>query len=110
MVFNVASDVESSVVKAHLKYEKSKVVFEKADKRNGCLVVSQERPEGAAAAVKAITAAMRNKNKIMIPDEIREMTATTAKCRDPERRKVLRKDGLKARREFDASRRVPPHG
>ena len=50
----------------------------------------QERLEVAAAAVKATTTATRNKNKFMIPDEIREMAAA-AQYRDPLEWKVLRK-------------------
>ena len=49
----------------------------------------QERLE-VAAAVKATTTATRNKNKFMIPDEIREMAAA-AQYRDPLEWKVLRK-------------------
>ena len=47
----------------------------------------QERLEDAAAAVKATTTAMRNKNKLTVPDEMREMAVEPAKCRDPVRRK-----------------------
>ena len=61
------------------------------DDEEGGLVALQGRLEGAAAGVKATTMASRNKNKFMVPDEIREMTALAAKCRDPVRRKVLRK-------------------
>ena len=43
--------------------------------------------------VKATTTAMRNKNKFTCPAEIREMAAEAAKCRDPVRRKSLRKKG-----------------
>ena len=51
---------------------------------------AQVRLEGAAAEVKATTTANRNKDKFKILDEIREMAAV-AKCRDPLRRKALRK-------------------
>ena len=51
-------------------------------KGDGDLVASQERLEGTAAAVKSTTAAISNKNKFMILDEIREMApAAAAKCR-----------------------------
>ena len=63
---------------------------------NGGWAALQERLE-EAAAVKATTAAKRNKNKFMIPDEIREMAAA-AKCRDPVRRKTRPKNARKARR------------
>ena len=46
--------------------------------------------EEAAVTVKATTTAMTNKNKFMVPDEIRETAAEAAKCRDPVRRKLLR--------------------
>ena len=46
----------------------------------------------------------------MVPDEIREMAAEAAKCRDPGRRKLLRKSACKARREFDARRTALPKG
>ena len=75
---------------------------------NDGLVALQERLEEAAAAVKAISAAMRNKNKFMVPDEIREMAAEASKFRDPVRRKPLRKRDRKARREFDAGRAALP--
>ena len=52
------------------------------------LLTIQERLEEAEAAVKAITTAVKNKNKFMVPDEIGEMAAVAAKCRDPVRRKV----------------------
>ena len=51
------------------------------DERNDGLLALQERWEDAAAAVKVTTTAMRNKN------EIREMAAEAAKCRDPVSRK-----------------------
>ena len=47
----------------------------------GWLPASPVRLEGAAAAVKATTTATRNKNKFMIPDEIREIAAVTAHCK-----------------------------
>ena len=74
---------------------------------NEGLVVLQERLE-EAAAVKATTTATKNKKKFMILDEIREMTALAAKCRDLVRRKFRRKYASKARREFDASREACP--
>ena len=48
----------------------------------------------------ATTTAMRNKNKFTVPDEIREMATEAATCRDPVRRKLLRKEAGKARREL----------
>ena len=53
---------------------------------NEGLVAFQARLEEEAAAVKATTTATENKNKFMIPDEIREVAAAAAKCRDPVRR------------------------
>ena len=64
----------------------------------------QGRSEKAAAAVKATTTAVRNKNKFTVPDEIRETAAEAVKCRNPVRRKLLRKRAHKARREFEAGR------
>ena len=52
--------------------------------------------------MKATTLASRNKNKFMVPDEIRELASMAAQCRDPVKRRVLRKKAQKARREFDA--------
>ena len=49
-----------------------------------------------------VTTASRNNKKFIVPDEIREMAALAAQCRDPVRRKVLRKKARKACREFDA--------
>ena len=60
----------------------------------------QERLEDAAAAVKATTTAVRNENKFTVPGEIREMAAEAATCREPVRRKSLRKEASKARREL----------
>ena len=51
----------------------------KHDEKNNGLVALQQRLEDAAAAVKATTTAMRNKNKVPVPDEIREMAAEAAK-------------------------------
>ena len=45
-----------------------------------------------------------------MPDDIREVAADAATCRDPVRRKLLRKRARKARREFEAGRAVPPGG
>ena len=79
------------------------------DERDG-LGASQDRLEEAAAAVKAITTAVRNRNKFTVPNEIREMAAEAAKCRDPLRRKPPRKRTREARREFKAGGAVQPGG
>ena len=60
----------------------------------------QARVEGAVE-VKATTLASRNKNKFMVPEEIREFASLAAQCRDPVKR-ILRKNAQKARGEFDA--------
>ena len=70
------------------------------DDEDGGLEVLQL--EGAAVVINATTMESRNRNKFMVPDEIREMAGLAAKCRDPARRKVLRKKAQNARREFDA--------
>ena len=44
------------------------------------------RLKGAAVVIKATTMTSRNKNKFMVPDEIREVAELAAKCRDPVRR------------------------
>ena len=54
--------------------------------------------------VKAATLAYRNKNKFMVPDEIRELASVAAQCR------VLRRKAQKARREFDARVGALPRG
>ena len=54
---------------------------------NDGLPVLQERLEEAAAAFKATTKAMRDKNEFTVADK----TAEVAKCRDPVRRKLQRK-------------------
>ena len=43
---------------------------------------------------------------LLVRDEIRELSAAAAQCRDPVRRKVLRISARNARGEFDASRRA----
>ena len=53
--------------------------------------------KGAAAQVKATMTAPRNNTKFMVPDEIREMAASAAQCRDLVRKKVVRKKAQKAR-------------
>ena len=80
------------------------------DVKDDGLVALQSRLEGAVAQVKATTTASRNNKKFMVPDEIREMAALAAQCRDPVRRKVLRKKAQKARREFDARVGALPRG
>ena len=70
----------------------------------------QARLEGAVVVVKATTMASRNKNKFMVPDDIREMAGLAAKCRDPAKRRVLRKKAQKARRELDARMGALPRG
>ena len=62
------------------------------------------------SAVEATTTASRNRNKLFVPDDIRGLATEAAKCRDPARRKLLRKSARKARREFEASRAVLPRG
>ena len=47
------------------------------------LAALQERLEEAPAAIKATTTALRIKSKYTVPNEIREMAAVAAKCRDP---------------------------
>ena len=66
------------------------------------LTAPQDRLGKAAAATKATATALRNRSKFTVPDEIREMAAEAAKCRDPVRRKLLQKRARKARREFEA--------
>ena len=70
----------------------------------------QARLEGAVVEVKATTLASRNKNKFMVPDEIRELASLAAQCRDPVKRRVLRRKAQKARREFDARVGALPRG
>ena len=70
----------------------------------------KERLGEVASAIKATTTAFRNKDKFMVLDEIREMAAAAAKCRDPVRTKKLRKNARRARREFDAGRRALAKG
>ena len=48
----------------------------------------QARVEGAAVEVKATTLACRNKNKFIVPAEIRDMASVAAQCRDPVKKKV----------------------
>ena len=74
------------------------------------LVALQSRPEGTVAQVKATTTASRNNKKFKVPGEIRKMSTLAAQCRDPVRRKVLRKLAQKARREFDARVGALPRG
>ena len=66
--------------------------------------------EGAVVEVKATTLASRNKNKFMVPKEIREFASPAAQCRDPVKRRVLRKKAQKARRGFDARVAALPRG
>ena len=53
--------------------------------------MAEHRLGKAAAAINATTTASRNRNKFTVRDEIREMAAEAAKCREPVRRKSLRK-------------------
>ena len=48
--------------------------------------------------------------KIRVPEEIRECSTLAAQCRDPVKRKILRKKARKARREFDAKVGALPRG
>ena len=70
----------------------------------------QARLEGAVVEVKATTLASRNKNKFMVPEEIRELASVAAQCRDPVKRRVLRKKAQKSRREIDARVGALPRG
>ena len=69
-------------------------------------VALQARLEEAAAAVKATTTAVRNRNKFTVPDEIREMAGTGGKMQGPSETEVA----AEARREFEAGRAVLPGG
>ena len=53
------------------------------DDEVGGLEALQARLEGAEVEIKAATTASRNKNKFMVPDEIKEIAGLAAKCRDP---------------------------
>ena len=57
--------------------------------------------EETTTEVKTTTTASKKKNKFKIPNEIREMTTTTTKYRNPVRMRMLRKSVRKARRKFD---------
>ena len=70
----------------------------------------QDTPEHAATSVKATTTAARNRNNFNVPDEIKEMEAEAAKCRDIVRRKLLRKRAREARWEFETGRALLPVG
>ena len=72
------------------------------------LVLPHERLVDAAAAFKATTTASRNRNKFCMPDEIRDISSEAAKCRNPVRKKELRKMAREARRAFEAGRAVLP--
>ena len=52
------------------------------DEHDG-LVALQERLEAAAAALKATTTALRNRNKFTVLDEIRDMAIEAAKMQGP---------------------------
>ena len=71
---------------------------------------SKKRLVDAAAAVKATATASRNRNIFFVPDEIRDMASEAAQCRNPVRKKELRKIALKARREFEAGTAVLTRG
>ena len=60
------------------------------DEHDGLVAALQERLEVAAAAVKATTTAVLNRNKFTVADEIMEMGAEAAQCRDPVKRKLSR--------------------
>ena len=74
------------------------------EERNDVPVALQERLEDAAAAVKATTTAMRNKNNLTVPDEMREMAVEPAKCRDPVRRKSRWFTGQRSRNSDEPAR------
>ena len=59
---------------------------------------------------KAATLASLNKNKFMVPEDIRELASLAVQSRDPVKRRVLRKKAQKARREFDARVGALPMG
>ena len=74
------------------------------------LVLLHDRLVKAAAEIKATTTSSRNQKKFCVPEEIRQMASNAAKCRDPVRRRHLRKIALKSRREFEAEKAVLPRG
>ena len=52
----------------------------------------------------------RNRKKFCVPEEIRGLACDAANCRDPVRRRRLRKFAMRARREFEAGKAVLPRG
>ena len=74
------------------------------------LVLLHDRLVDAVAEIKATTTFSRNRNKFCVPDEIRQMASDAAKCRDPARRRHLRKIAQEARRQFEAGKAVVPRG
>ena len=74
------------------------------------MAVLQDTQEKAVAAINSTTTALRNKKKFTVLDEIREMAAEAAKCRDLVTRKLLQKNARKARREFEAGRATLTRG
>ena len=72
------------------------------------LALPQDRLVGAAAEVRATTTSSRNRNKFCVLEDIRKMASDAATCRNPVKKKHLRKIVREARREFEAGRAVLP--
>ena len=72
------------------------------------LAFLHDRLVEAVVEVEATTTSSRNMNKFCVPEEIRQMVSDAAKCRDPVRRKHLRKIAHRARHEFEAGKAVLP--
>ena len=71
--------------------DRDQAVLRDGDDDEG-LAFLQERLVDAAAAVKATTTASRNRNKLCVPDEIRDMASEAAKCRKPGEEKGAAQD------------------
>ena len=63
----------------------------------------------AASEIKATTTSSR-KEKFCVPEEIRRLACDAANCRNPVRRRRLRKIAMRARREFEAGKAVLRRG
>ena len=74
------------------------------------MVLLHDRLVKAAVEIKAITTSSRNRKTFCVAEEIRQVAANATKCRDPVRRRHLRKTAQKDRREFEAGNAELPRG
>ena len=88
---------------------RDEVALREAEDGEG-LVHLHDRLVKAAVRDESYPRPRQGTGKFCVPEEVRQMASNAAKCKDPVRRRRLRKIAQRARREFEACKAVLPRG